>query len=253
MPRHLSRVIVAVLLAISIVPTISFAQSAAESSLRSKLYLDSYKTLVCRDKDGRVISASRFLDQVSKGKSFSIDKNESTSVAILSVNPPAPVSGEKAQPGPANARPEVTVGKVVPHSVLAGLMKSAGEGTQAAGRPILLSFFFHDCIPCIQEVGTLNKFRESSNGISALAVTFESGKEASGFTEKYGLTWPVAPNSQAFIDQLGVKTYPTLVLLAADGTVLGTRVGDLRPTSHAASPLLELQGWTRTLLENQHD
>ena len=253
MPHNILKAFFVAFLAVSIMPVTSFAQSAAHQSFTSSLHLDSYKTLRYRDKDGAKISASQFIKLVSKGQSFAIDKNEAMSVATLSINSTTPAPSKKLKPGQSNTTLSVPIGKAVPPTILTGLIKASGDGDQLVGRPILLSFFFHDCLPCIQEVGTLNKFREGSKRVSVLAVTFDSKKQAAKFISRYGFTWPVAASSQEFIDQLGVKAYPTLVLLSANGTVLGARTGDLRSTSDATSPLRALQEWTQALLQKEHN
>ena len=137
-----------------------------------------------------------------------------------------------------------------------GAARGVGDGDHLEGRPILLSFFFHDCLPCIQEVGTLNKFHEGSKRVSVVAVTFESKNEAAKFTAKYGFTSAECGKLARVHQQPAwrlVESYPTLVLLSANGAVLGARTGDLRSTSDVSSPLLALQEWTQTLLQTQHN
>jgi len=252
-PQNVLKSVLVALLAISVMPVASHAQSAPQQTLKSALHLDSYKTLRYQDKDGVKITASRFMELVSKGRSFSIDKNEASSVATLSINATTPAPPKKLKAGQSNTRLSVAAGKAVPPMILGGLIKASGSSNQFAGRPILLSFFFHDCIPCIQEIETLNKFSAGSKRVAVLAVTFESKKQAAEFSSKYGFTWPIAADSQKLIDQLGVKAYPTLVLLSADGVLLGARTGDLRSTSSAESPLVALEDWTQALLQKKHN
>jgi len=251
-PHHMLKVFLVAFLAASIM-TASCVAQAAPQSLKTALHLDSYKVLRYQDKDGATISESEFKELVSAGQSFSIAKDEAESIATLSINSAAiPAPSKKVKPGQSNTTLNVPVGEGLPPAMLAGVLK-ASRGDQLEGRPILLSFFFHDCLPCIQEVGTLNEFREGSKHVSVVAVTFDSKSDAAKFTAKYGFTWPVAASQQEFIDQLGVKAYPTLVLLSANGTVLGARTGNLRSTSDVASPLLALKEWTRALLQTQHN
>lgn len=251
--HNIIKTFIVALLAVSATHPVSFAQAAPQQSLKSALHLDSYKTLKYRDKNGAKITASEFMKLVSGGQSFSIDKNEATSVATLSINAAKPTPPKKLNPGQSNATLSVGVGEALPPTLLASLIDASGHGDQLAGHPILLSFFFHDCIPCIQEVDTLNKFQKSSKRVGVLAVTFEPKEQAAKFSSKYGFEWPIAANSQKLIDQLGVKAYPTLVLISSDGVLLGARTGDLRSTSSATSPLAALGDWTEALLQKKHN
>lgn len=236
-------------LAVAVLPRVCLAQSTPEDSLKSALHLEDYKTLTYRGKDGRTISASQFMSLISAGQSFSIEKDKVKSIASLSVNPEISVSTKEPASGQSNATLSVAAGHAVPPTLLAGLFAASGNRDQFTGHPVLLSFFFHDCLPCIQEVDTLNKFHESTKAVSVLAVTFEPKEQAAKFTSKYGFGWPVAANSQDFINQLGVKAYPTLVLLSANGTLLAARAGDLRSASNGINPLSTLQGWVRASLQ----
>ena len=249
MPRKTFRLILLTSLAVAVLPKVCLAQASPENSLKSGLHLENYKTLTYHAQDGRTISASQFMSLVSAGQSFSIAKDEEKSIASLSINPKVPVSTKEQASGQSNVTLNVAVGEAVPSTLLAGLFAASGNRDQFASRPVLLNFFFHDCLPCIQEVGALNKFHESTKAVSVLAVTFESSGQAAKFTSKYGFGWPVAANSQDFINQLGVKAYPTLVLLSGNGTLLAARTGDLRSASNDMDPLRTLQGWVRTSLQ----
>lgn len=215
MSHKMLTVFLATLLAVSTVPLACFAQSTPQQSLKSALHLENYKTLVYRDQDGAKITAAQFMKLVSQGKSFSIEKNKAKSIATLSINSTTAAPPKKLKPGQSNMTLNVPIGAPVPPTLLAGLIRASGHADQFVDRPILLSFFFHDCLPCIQEVGTLNKFRARENDVAVLAVTFESKQQAEKFSSRYGFNWPIAANSQEFIDKLGVKAYPTFVLLSA--------------------------------------
>ena len=246
MPHKLFKALLVTSLSIAALPSVCHAQSAPGNSLKSALHLEDYKTLTYHGKDGKEISASQFMSLISAGESFSIAKDREKSIASLSIDPKAPVSTKALKPDLSIPTLKFAVGQTVPPALMASLFTASGNREQFAGRPVLLSFFFHDCLPCIQEVDTLNKFRTSTKAISVLAVTFEPSDQAAKFTSKYGYGWPVAADSQDFIDQLGVTTYPTLVLLAANGTLLAARTGDLRSSSTDMNPLRALQSWVRT-------
>jgi hypothetical protein len=97
-----------------------------------------------------------------------------------------------------------------------------------------LSFHFAACAPCIREVPALNAFRRKHPEYNYLAVTFDDTKTAKEFVAKYPLEWPVIANAKRFIDAAGITAYPALVLLSADGAVLGNGNGFATGQSEAA-------------------
>ena len=225
------------------------AEPTPEDSIRQGMHLEDYKVLKSNDANGASMSASEFMSLASTGHSFSIAKDTTASVATLSINPPAKQIAPDIATAPLNAGLKVLIGEKIPEPPIPALIGVAGNRQPMTGRPVLISFFFHDCIPCIQEIPALNAFAEKNPDVSALAVTFESKDDATRFVSEYGLKWPVSVGAGEFIESLGIKTYPTLALISADGKLLGARTGNLASTNQAGDGSSVLQSWVSALLK----
>lgn len=249
MALHRFQLLLAVLLGIAAMSGTCLAQSTPEESLRRGLHLEDYKVLKFSDANGASMSASEFMSLASTGHSFSISKDSTASVATLSIDGAAKQSGPATMPAKLNAGLKVAIGGKIPATPAPGLNRASAKSQSMTGRPVLISFFFHDCLPCIQEIPALNAFAAKNPGVSVLAVTFESSDDARSFVSGYGLKWPVSVDAGRFIDGLGVKTYPTLALVSADGKLLGARTGNLAKADAPSDASRVLQSWVRSLLK----
>ncbi len=116
------------------------------------------------------------------------------------------------------------------------------------GKPTLLSFWYSTCVPCIREVEPLNQFAAARPHMNFLAVTFDERAVAQAFVKRFGVRWRVVPDAREFIDRVRVKSYPTVALFAADGRLLGTKVGGAHDELEAANVQPQLKRWMDGLL-----
>ena len=116
------------------------------------------------------------------------------------------------------------------------------------GKPTLISFFFARCVPCIREVGPINKFAAEHPHMNFLAVTFDEPKIARAFVKQFDLRWRVVPDARDFIERVRVKQYPLMALFDADGRLLGMRKGGARDELEAANVEPQLRRWVESLL-----
>jgi len=127
----------------------------------------------------------------------------------------------------------------------------SGKTVNAAslkGKPTLINFYFAECVPCILEVGPLNRFAASRPGMNFLAVTFDEPEAARTFVARYKFRWRVVPDARSFIDRVRVKQYPTMALFDENGRLLGTRRGGVRDELEAATVAPQLARWVDGLL-----
>lgn len=253
MSHNMLKTLLVVFLLATTLPGVCVAQPTPKQSLKAALHLEDYKVLKYQGENGTQISESEFKALISAGRSFSISKDNDKSVATLSIGPENAAPPKKLGPGQSNAQLTVPIGAQVPKALRDKLVGASGDIGSFTGHPLLVSFFFHDCIPCIQEVPALNSFAERNSSVAVLAVTFEPKKQASAFASRYNFKWPIAANSGNLIGKLGVKAYPTLMLISANGTLLGARTGDLRSTSKAGNSTHILQEWVQALMQPKHN
>jgi cytochrome oxidase Cu insertion factor (SCO1/SenC/PrrC family) len=116
------------------------------------------------------------------------------------------------------------------------------------GKPTLVSFFYARCVPCIREVGPLNRIAAANPQMNFLSVTFDEPAEAREFVQRFGVRWRVVPDAQDFIERMRVKNYPMLALFDAGGRLLGTKVGGARDELEAANVEPQVRRWMEGLL-----
>lgn len=172
------------------------------------------------DASGKPITFDQFV-AAARGGSFSKDIDTEAKKAVFRVNDPS-TSHNSAAKAPAL---NVGRGQSLPATELSTL--AGGRWTPVAkdGRYTLLSFYFDECVPCIAEIPALNAYAHAHPEVRVLAVTFDAAKSARTFRATRHLEWPIAPDAQAFIDALGVRTYPTLLLVRPDGTLADSFTG----------------------------
>ena len=209
----------------------------SESAFKEQMGVGGATDVVYADEKGNPISLKEFMEAISSGRSFSKDVEQDKSRASFKLNDIAATTSVR--------RPQhklsVALAGEVPQLNLPDL-----EGNQhslnGGDRYTLLSFFFAECIPCIQEIPELNQLGKSRTDMSVIAITFDANLEATDFIKKHGLTVPVVANAQEYIDALGVKVYPTLALISPDGRLVGTHVA--RSASGNGG---EIQRWLQDL------
>jgi thiol-disulfide isomerase/thioredoxin len=138
--------------------------------------------------------------------------------------------------------------KEMPAFQLTDLAGRAVSSAGLRGKPTLLNFYFAECVPCILEVGPLNRFAASRPDLNFLAVTFDDARAARAFVQRYRFQWRVVPDARDFIDRMRVKRYPLMALFDAQGRLLGTQPGGARDELEAAAVEPRLRRWVNTLL-----
>lgn len=92
--------------------------------------------------------------------------------------------------------------------------------TKLKGKPTLINFWFTKCAPCVAEMRPLNKIAEKyKDEINFIAITYESPKNVKKFLKKHPFKFKHLVNAQAFIDQLGIHSYPVNVFLDDKGVL----------------------------------
>ncbi|HET6586453.1 MAG TPA: TlpA disulfide reductase family protein [Oleiagrimonas sp.] len=124
-------------------------------------------------------------------------------------------------------KPNIDMGKPLPRFSLP--LVSGGKTNPASikGATTLVDFFFSGCAGCIEELPALNAYAASHPHMHFLAITYDDANTAKIFVNKRHFAWPVAYNGQAYLDQLKVSVYPTLLLLDANGDVRAMHIGSM--------------------------
>jgi len=119
------------------------------------------------------------------------------------------------------------------------------------GKPTLMNFYFAQCVPCILEVGPINRYAAQHAEMNFLAMTSDEPAVARAFVDRFKFRWRVVPEAQDFLDRLRVKQYPTMALFDSSGRLLGTRLGGVRDELEAANVGPQLARWVDGLLRQR--
>lgn len=113
-----------------------------------------------------------------------------------------------------------------------------------AGRATIVNFFFSTCVPCIKEVPVLNTFARQHPEFNYIALTHDPADEARGFVAQRKFDWPVIANAQSFVTAAQVRGFPTYLLVAKDGRIIGRGSGlDDESMKNADAGLKNFEEW----------
>ena len=216
-------------------------QAMSENDFRKGMALDEVKVVEYRGEDGQHLDYVEFIARVQAGRSFNKVVELDKSRAVVSINASTEEHREPAGSQPLNFPISAALPQIEDRD-LDGHLHELANGK----RHTLLSFFFTDCVPCIQEIPAINSLSGEYDGLNVVSVTFEDKDMASKFTAKRGLKVPVIPGAQRYIDALGVRVYPTLVLVSPEGRLMGVRSSYTVSESQDAG-LAELKSWLDSL------
>lgn len=193
-------------------------RNADEQKLIEALHLDPDVKLSYLDSDGKPIPPEAFISRMSQGQSFGIHKNLAAKTAALQLDG----AGQKPKAFP--LRLAIQTGATLPAFALESIHGRHLTNADLIGHYTLLSFYFADCLPCIAEVPTLNAFARQHQDLGVLAVTYEPRDAATRFAAQHRLQPDSLFDAQAWIDALGVETYPTLLLIGPDGHLVAATI-----------------------------
>lgn len=213
--------------------------SSAEATMRESMMLGDFERVEYRDVEGNPLTFEQFMDAVKTGKSFAIEKESDHSLAVIRLNDPGRIEAP-SQAALAMGTPLPAIG---PLRTLDGEAVSDAELRSGFA---LLSFYFAECIPCVAEVPALNAYSSAHPEIHAWAVTFDDLATSSEFVAKRDLRLPVIADAQAFIDAVGVKTYPTWVLVS-DGRIAALHTGGAMGADVATEA--DIEAWVAAAME----
>jgi thiol-disulfide isomerase/thioredoxin len=118
---------------------------------------------------------------------------------------------------------------------------------QAAGRPMVLAFVSTQCPHCAAMAGVMQAASKEFSTVSFEAVAFDDGADASAWSRKLGLSFPVfATDRQAALKFLGI----TDSRLGTPQMVYIDRAGVIRAQSERlGSPILQSPDYMRSIVE----
>lgn len=198
-----------------------FAQTEDRAAaIRKALHVDTFKNVDYFDENNKEITSEQFDERVRAGLYVSMEKSRnwfgSTVVKMrLDTTPKAAFK----------AKYNIKPGDQFPEFSQLTLANKTLDNKQLMGKYTLVSFYFADCPPCVDEVPELNTVASGRVDMNFIGITFDSVKTTHKFVDERKLAWTVLPDARAFIKTVGVQAFPTLALLDPAGKVLAIEVG----------------------------
>jgi thiol-disulfide isomerase/thioredoxin len=195
----------------------NFSTSTTEQDFQKQLGLTTYAKIQYERADRTRITYDAFRSALDNKSSFTMEKNTDTRSVTLRINP----AGTRALPL-SKVKLAIPNGEAVPVLKASSL---DGSAFAFSGKPTVVSFFFAECLPCIQEIPQLNALAKEHPELQFVSVTFDDRETAAKFVAQHSLRTKVVPDSSDFIDTVGVKTYPVLALVSSDGHLIDALSG----------------------------
>lgn len=216
-----------------------------EEAFRKGMALEDAREVQYLDENGRKLSFAEFIAAVQSGRSFEKQVEAGKALAVMTINPKGAQTPGPEEVSQANEPLNFPISAELPPIRRADLENRLHR--LADGRHYtLVSFFFADCVPCIQEIPALNALAGEAGRLKVVSVTFEPKEIASAFAIKRGLRTSIVPDSQDYIDAIGVKVYPTLILVSPEGRLMGVR-SSYQVAKGQDAGLAEIRSWIRSL------
>ena len=214
------------------------------------------KTVTFSDDKGRSISEAAFLDGVKAGRTFSYKRDSAAQATAFTLQaakagPSTPNKGAVALEHTLKVAYRIKPGQALPAFHLATVGGGSVDNAALRGKPALINFFFADCVGCIAETPALNAYAKAHPEVRVLAVTFDKAGDAAAYVKQHRFAWPVAYGGQAWLDTLGVSTYPALALVGADGRLLDIRISGTIQSGGDAITAADLNRWVAGTLAKQ--
>lgn len=118
-------------------------------------------------------------------------------------------------------------GKTLPNWTLPLLEGGEVNLHALRGKPVLLSFWFVDCAPCIVEIPSLNELQKDfgDKGLQVIAIARDKAGAVQALAQKKDMQYQVVADGQRWIDELEVKVFPSNFLLDSQGRIVQVEQG----------------------------
>jgi len=215
--------------------------------------IDSSYAVTYRNDVGKVVTKADFVAEFEqKHLTFNLENDQNKHTAVLSLNPAgSPAAKRLAAAGTGIPVHMIKPGKPLPPFRLATVGGGEVDNEALHGQPALINFFFAQCAGCVQETPALNAYASAHPHMRVLAVTFDDAATAAGYVKQRKFSWPVAYGGQAWLDTLGINTYPALALVGADGRLLDIRISADVPHGGDGITPQDVDRWVTGVLAKQ--
>jgi peroxiredoxin len=131
-----------------------------------------------------------------------------------------------------HASGRVEVGAAMPDPPLTRLDGTRISLRAYVGHPLWVNFFATWCVPCKAELPEIERRYKARKGDGLVVLGLDQQEDAGlvrGFSEHFGLTYPIAIDDGAAAAVFQARTIPLSVFVDAAGTVREIRIGQMQP------------------------
>jgi len=94
------------------------------------------------------------------------------------------------------------------------------------GKPVVLNFWATWCGPCKVEIPSFQRFAANNPDVHVVGIVADGpAPKVARFAQDAGMTYPIVMGTRAVQRDYGVSSYPTTVILDANGEVVSTHTG----------------------------
>lgn len=118
---------------------------------------------------------------------------------------------------------------LAPDFALANVAGGTTQLSASLGQPLVINFWGSWCPPCRAEIPEFVAWHKDHPEVPILGIAARSG-QASTVAEKakaLGINYTVLVANDKVLEDYGIDTYPTTIVLKADGSIASVRVGSI--------------------------
>jgi peroxiredoxin len=150
------------------------------------------------------------------------------SIAVLACSAEPPAAGEQ-EPAEASAAAE-SAREFAPEFTLTDLDGNTVELASLRGKTVILDFWATWCPPCEFQVPELNAFFQAHQGdpsveVIGISVDTDGPEVVSAWVKEKQVQYPIVIGDEDLARRYGAMGFPTLIIVAPDGTVDSRHVG----------------------------
>jgi thiol-disulfide isomerase/thioredoxin len=122
------------------------------------------------------------------------------------------------------------VGNLLPDVIVRDLDGNEVSTADLLGTPLVINVWFSTCQPCKREMPHLAQVdAELGDEVQFIGINpFDNADGAAAFAEEFGVEYPTYLDTDGeFTTANGIATYPSTLFVAADGTIVRQRAGEL--------------------------